>query len=211
MCCSSTQIRGHARTRSAELTWVACGRSIPVASSVTGPARCDFLDRSHPRLGAATVRGTRVRTLEQFDCRRRIRIRGKGRDAAAEDAQPDSAPLGSGRDARDEEERESCAADKSAHCSDPLKHRGSVWSLLVTAGPSTSRHPGSRPACETLQTPIDPYAGPCSPVRVRQDQSVGSAGSASKCSNRPVIRPAVATWQARRSRSARRIPGPARR
>ena len=43
-----------------------------------------------------------------------------------------------------------CAADKSAHCSDPRRHRGSVWSLLVTAGPSTSRHPGSRPSCGSV-------------------------------------------------------------
>jgi hypothetical protein len=124
---------------------VVCDRSIPVASSMTGPARCNFLSRSRPRLSAATVRGTRVRTLEQFDCRRRISTRGKGRGPAAEDAQPDSAPLGSGRDDEMRKSARGCAAEKSAHCSDPLKHRGSVWSLLLTAGPSASRHPGSRP------------------------------------------------------------------
>ena len=48
-------------------------------------------------------------------------------------------------------------------------------------------------------------------VRVRQDQSVGPAETRIEVLEPAVIRPAVATRQARRSRSARRIPGPARR
>ncbi len=44
-------------------------------------------------------------------------------------------------------------------------------------------------------------------IRVRQDQSVGTPGRASKCSNRPVIRRAVATRQAQRDALVRKVRG----